>query len=69
MQRKSPIPISRHTLYLYEGDFAALQSAYSELGAGPAIRDIVRAHLNKVKAARVANTVGTLDINLGEIDV
>lgn len=35
---------------LFEGDFAALQSMYPDVGASAVIRNLIRAHLDKVEA-------------------
>lgn len=37
--------LHKHTLNLYEGDYARLQSYYPEVGAGVVIRKIIRKHL------------------------
>jgi hypothetical protein len=42
-------PLQKHTLFLYEGDFARLASFFPELGASVAVRRIVRASLKKLE--------------------
>jgi len=39
---------TKHTLLLFTGDYKRLQDAYPELGAAQVIRQLVRAHLNKI---------------------
>lgn len=41
-------PLHKHTLFLFEGDYQRLQELYPEVGAAIIIRNIVRAHINKV---------------------
>lgn len=50
MPRKSDIPLQKHTLLLYEGDFDKLKGYYRELDGGLVIRRLVRAHLQKIEA-------------------
>lgn len=40
--------LQKHTLQLFEGDFAKLQEAYPELGASAVIRKLVQTHLSKI---------------------
>lgn len=54
--------LTKHTLHLYEGDYARLQDFHPEVGAASVIREIVRAYLDKL-ASPVTN------INTGDIDV
>ncbi len=50
MRRKEDRPISKHTLNLYAGDYAKLQTLYSSrVGAAKIIRDIIHAHIRKIE--------------------
>lgn len=40
--------LQKHTLLLYSGDYARLQSIYQEIGAALIIRRLIRAHLEEV---------------------
>jgi hypothetical protein len=56
---KSEIPLTLHKLNLFEGDFAKMQTLFPTLGAGPAIRTIVRNFIKQVET-----TTAPLDIEL-----
>jgi len=50
MPRKSESePCLKHTLLLFEGDFARLQELYPEVGASIIIRRLVRKHIKEVE--------------------
>lgn len=49
-KRKSDYPMQKVTLNLYEGDMDRLMTLYPKFGAGRIIRELVRAHLNKIDA-------------------
>lgn len=50
MRRREDRAISKHTLNLYHGDYAKLQTLYSSrVGAAKIIRDIVRAHIRSIE--------------------
>ena len=64
MRRREDRAISKHTLNLYAGDYAKLQTLYStRVGAAKVIRDIIHAHIRKIEeqAAQRAPLVGELD--------
>ena len=43
--------ISKHTLNLYDGDYAKLQRLYgSRIGAAKIVRDLVRAHIKRIES-------------------
>lgn len=42
--------LSKHTLNLFPGDYARIQALYPEIGAGPIIRQVLRAWLDKVES-------------------
>lgn len=65
--RREDQEISKHTLNLYRGDYAKLQSLYSSrIGAAKIIRDIVRAHLRKIEesAAQRLPARETMDLDI-----
>lgn len=65
MRRREDRAISKHTLNLYAGDYARLQTLYStRVGAAKIIRDIVHAHIRKIEedAAQKIPLVEDLDI-------
>lgn len=41
------VDLQKHTLHLFEGDYARLQSLHPETGAAAVIREIIRAYLLK----------------------
>ena len=47
MTRRSPDALTKHTLHLFEGDYAELQSLYPETGAAIIIRTLVRKHISE----------------------
>jgi len=47
--RKSEIPLQKHTLSLFEGDFARLIELHPEASAANVIRLLVRAHINRTE--------------------
>jgi hypothetical protein len=40
--------LTKHTLHLFAGDYAALQAAYPDTGAAHVIRTIIKAHVKKL---------------------
>ncbi len=50
MPKRKRQDFDRHTLYLYAGDLERLQELYTPPGAGPFIREMVRAHLRGLDA-------------------
>lgn len=48
--RKSVTRITKHTLNLFEGDYQRLQELYPKLGAGRAIREVVRSYLRRLES-------------------
>jgi aspartate/tyrosine/aromatic aminotransferase len=61
MRRREDRAITKHTLNLYAGDYAKLQSLYgSRVGAAKIIRDVMHAHIRKIEedaAQKVARPV------------
>lgn len=41
-------PTTKHTLHLYQGDYADLMSMYPEIGAALVIRKLVRRHIEEM---------------------
>ena len=41
--------LTKHSLFLYKGDFELLRSYYPEVGAGLVVRKLVRQHLKKLQ--------------------
>lgn len=41
--------LTKHTLNLYNGDYAQLQDLYPDIGAGPIIRRLIRKHLEAME--------------------
>lgn len=67
MRRREDRAIAKHTLNLYAGDYAKLQTLYSSrVGAAKIIRDIIHAHIRKIEedAAQKIQLVNDLDIEL-----
>ena len=64
MRRKADYPLQKVTLNLFEGDWDFLQATYPRIGASRVIRDLVRAHVNKVKKAQGPRPL--VDIDVGE---
>ncbi len=56
--------LTKHTIWLYEGDFAKLASFFPDLGSGVALRRVLRAQLNKLESGVSAAPVikETLDV-------
>lgn len=48
--KREKTPLHKVTLNLYEGDFEELQNLHPELGGGKVIRELVHAHVIKVRA-------------------
>lgn len=64
MRRREDLPLTRHHVNFYAGDFAKLQTLYSSrVGAAKIIRDIIHAHIRKVEedAAQRLPVVDHLD--------
>lgn len=56
---KASQPLHKVTLNLFEGDFQRLQVYYAQVGAGQAIRMILRSHLNRLDAQHAQITSKT----------
>lgn len=54
--------LKKHTLFLFDGDYATLQSYYADVGAAVIIRKIVRAYVLHLEK-NVANA-GDIDIKV-----
>jgi len=61
--RKSKEALQKHTLQLFDGDYARIQALHPDVGAAYIIRTIVRTYIQKVDPA-----VDTSQIK-GDIDV
>jgi len=48
MPALSRIPLYKHTVKLFKGDFSRLGDHYPEIGASSALRQLLRTHLNKL---------------------
>ena len=46
--------LHKHTLNLFEGDYAKIQSLYPDAGAGAIIREIVRSFIKKTESGQAA---------------
>ena len=50
MRRREDHALSKHTLNLFDGDYAKLQELYgSRVGAAKIIRTLIRAHLKRIQ--------------------
>lgn len=47
--KKEVEPLQRVTLNLFQSDYETMQLAYNEIGAQKAIRNIVRAHVQRLR--------------------
>lgn len=57
------VDLHKHTLHLYEGDYAKLQSLHPETGAAAIVREIIRAYLNRVDPPIDTSTIkGDLNV-------
>ena len=57
MAKKSEIPLRKERLNLYEGDFAKMQRLFPQLGAGPAIRELVHNFIRRMEASKPRETI------------
>jgi hypothetical protein len=48
---KGPEDLEKVTVRLFKGDMARLAAVYSDLGTNKAVRQLIRAHLNKIDAS------------------
>ena len=56
---RSDAPLHKITVNLFEGDFQRLQTYYAKVGAGHALRLIIRSHLNRLDAKHAQITAKT----------
>lgn len=56
--------LHKHTLNLFEGDYAKLQDMFPDMGAGAVIRRIVRTFINRVEEKGVAIVDAEIDVKL-----
>lgn len=68
MIRKSDVPIRKHTLNLFEGDYERMQVLYPRLGAGRAIREIIRAHIRQIEEATAQSRPRPRKVDLAELE-
>lgn len=71
MTRRTEIPLQKHTLNLFEGDFDKLQGWYTKLGASRIVRELVRAQVRRVEesiAQKRNPTVADLDIPVEAVE-
>ncbi len=47
--------LHKHTLFLYEGDYARLQAYYPEVGGAVVVRKLVRKHLEALDEKSKSN--------------
>lgn len=67
MPRKaSEIPLTKHNINLFEGDFTRLSTLFPTLGASIAIRHIVRETIRRAEAAKGTAPLDLSDINAEE---
>lgn len=59
-RRKAPEPLTKVTLNLYSSDYEQMQAIYPQVGATVAVRELVKAHVAKVRA-RLIKASGPLD--------
>lgn len=61
--RKSREQLQKHTLQLFEGDYAKLQELHSDVGAAYIIRTIVRTYIQKVEPSPdISQIQGDVDV-------
>jgi len=65
MRRKSDIPLTKHTLNLFEGDWNKLRAMYGRAGASRIIREVTRAFINKVEARVTVPSIEDIDVEIG----
>lgn len=69
MRRREDRAISKHTLNLFAGDYEQLQHLYgTRVGAAKIIRDVVHAHIRKVKESAAQRVPRVTDLDLLEGD-
>lgn len=64
---KTSVPLHKVTLNLFEGDFQRLQTYYAKVGAGAAIRLILRAHLSRLDAQHAQITATRPETELANV--
>lgn len=69
-KRKSPEPLKKVTLNLYERDVERMEALYPKAGYTVAVRELVRTHVMRVDSARAAvldeSLVDDIDLDIGE---
>lgn len=60
--RKSKEALQKHTLQLFEGDYAKLQDLHPEVGAASIIRTIIRQYILKLSPPVELKIKGDLDV-------
>lgn len=60
--RKSKDSLQKHTLQLFEGDYAKLQDLHPEVGAASVIRTIIRQYIIKLSPPVEMKIKGDLDV-------
>lgn len=48
--KKDEHDLQKHTLNLFEGDYARIQALYPDIGAGPVIRRVLRSFIEQAEA-------------------
>lgn len=60
--RKNKDPLQKHTIQLFEGDYAKLQDLHAEVGAASIIRTIIRQYILKMNPPVELKIKGDLDV-------
>ena len=64
---KHHLELQKTALNLYKEDWVFLLQAYDRMGAGAAIRELVHAHVQKIRAEIAKKTQATVEIPMEEI--
>lgn len=55
---------TKHTLWLFQGDFAALAALYPDLGASIVIRTLIRKHLERIEKGVDKPKLPKIDVDI-----
>ncbi len=55
---------TKHTLWLYAGDFATLAEMYPDLGASIVVRTLIRKHIERIEKGIEKPKLPKIDMNI-----
>lgn len=62
MAKKAEFDLTKHTLHLFEGDYAKIQDLFPDVGAAVVIRRLVRQYVERIEATQ--SSAPSVNVNI-----